>query len=83
MGSSVFGQGQTSQPRTVSIKAQDEYSFILYWCWTMSMIHSSIMSLDPLLTDVLLWTTERPCYVCYTINFILNYAIIDAIQIYL
>ena len=34
----------------------------------MSMIHSSIMSLDPLLTDFLLWTTERPCYVCYTIK---------------
>ena len=32
------------------------------------MIHSSIMSLDPLLTDVLLWTTERTCYVCYTIK---------------
>ena len=66
--SSVFGQGQTSQPRTISIKAQDEYSFILNWCWTMSMIHSSIMSLNPLLTDGLLWTTERPCYVCYTIK---------------
>ena len=34
----------------------------------MSMIHSSIMSLGPLLTDVLLWTTERLCYVCYTIK---------------
>ena len=34
----------------------------------MSMIHSSIIPFDPLLTDVLLWTTERTCYACYTIR---------------
>jgi len=34
----------------------------------MSMIYSSIIPLDPLLTDVLLWTTERTCYACYTIK---------------
>ena len=32
------------------------------------MIHSSIIPFDPLLTDVLLWTTERTCY---TINGVL------------
>ena len=35
----------------------------------MSMIHSSIIPFDPLLTDVLLWTTERTCYACYTISY--------------
>ena len=34
----------------------------------MSMIHSSIIPFDPLLTDVLLWTMERTRYACYTIN---------------
>ena len=49
------------QPRVISIKAQDEYSFVLYSCWTMSIMYSSVPSFDPLLTDGFLWTTWRPC----------------------